>query len=262
MLNWINDWTNISSDILCAFDGFIFDVTDKKVRNNEWAQVFAKKPYIAEIIKIKAPQQSKWVDDVLILSKKYKKINSEQLRIAELKILKNFEDYVTYYSNPQIYDDRPFMKWNDNELLDIVDFKDKAVVDIGSGTGRQVFIIAPYARVVYAVEPVSRLRKYIKEKAQKLAYKNIFTIDGLIEQVPLENEIADVAICGHVFGDYPKEELNELLRIVKPGGMVILIPGNIDKDNEIHKFLLDKGFKFGRFEQPNDGIKRKYWLIK
>lgn len=64
---------------------------------------------------------------------------------------------------------------------------------------------------------------------------------------------------GHVFGDTPEEEYKELLRVTKPGGMIILCPGNGDKDNEIHRFLVDKGFEWSRFEEPRDGIKRKYW---
>jgi hypothetical protein len=41
--------------------------------------------------------------------------------------------------------------------------------------------------------------------------------------------------------------------------MVILCPGNNDSDEGWHQFLVDQGFEWSRFEEPGDGIKRKYW---
>jgi len=66
---------------------------------------------------------------------------------------------------------------------------------------------------------------------------------------------------GHVFGDHPEEEYAEMVRVTKPGGMVILCPGNNDRDEGWHSFLVDQGFEWSRFEEPGDGIKRKYWKV-
>jgi hypothetical protein len=52
------------------------------------------------------------------------------------------------------------------------------------------------------------------------------------------------------------------MRVTKKSGMIILCPGNIDKDNATHDFLIEKGFMWSRFEEPNDGMKRKYWKEK
>jgi len=41
--------------------------------------------------------------------------------------------------------------------------------------------------------------------------------------------------------------------------MMILCPGNRDEDNERHRFLVSEGFCWGRFEEPVDGMMRKYW---
>ena len=64
---------------------------------------------------------------------------------------------------------------------------------------------------------------------------------------------------GHVFGDQPEAEYRELLRVTRQGGMIILCPGNSDLDNDRHRFLMDRGFEWSRFEEPRDGVKRKYW---
>ena len=138
----------------------------------------------------------------------------------------------------------------------------KRIVDVGSGTGKQAFAVAPLCKAVYCVEPAWSLRRYLRERAEREHVKNLYVADGLMESLPFEDGFADIITSGHVFGDSPDAELAEMLRVTKPGGMVILIPGNNDCDNAVHHFLTDTGFAFGRFEEPGDGWKRKYWLTK
>lgn len=115
------------------------------------------------------------------------------------------------------------------------------------------------ATQVFAVEPVAKLCSYLKTKARSRGVMNVFTIDGLITDMPFPDQFADITMGGHVFGDHPEKECQELIRVTKPGGMVILCPGNNDQDNEAHHHLVAQGFQWARFEEPEDGIKRKYW---
>jgi len=42
--------------------------------------------------------------------------------------------------------------------------------------------------------------------------------------------------------------------------MILLHPGtNANSEEDQHAFLLDQGFKYATFEEPGDGMKRKYW---
>jgi hypothetical protein len=43
--------------------------------------------------------------------------------------------------------------------------------------------------------------------------------------------------------------------------MVILCPGNPDKDNSGHQLLVERGYLFSRFEEPQSGWVRKYWKV-
>ena len=186
--------------------------------------------------------------------------NPTDLRQAEIQILQGMQDWLIYILDPTRYDQLEFLKWDDASLLEMADFKDKIVLDIGSGTGRLAFTVAPLARVVYAVEPVANLRSFLWQKRSKLATENVYPIDGEIDQIPFPDGFADILMTGHVFGEHPGEEFQEMRRVVRDGGMIILHPGtNIKSENEAHRFLIAKGFEFGTFTEPGDGIKRKYW---
>ena len=187
-------------------------------------------------------------------------LTQDSIHRAEKTVLQSINDLLVYVVNPAIYDAQPFLDWNSEELLTITDFSSKIVIDVGAGTGRLTFIVAPLAAQVFAVEPVTNLRNYLKEKANKKKLSNIYPVDGLITDIPLPDRFADITMGGHVFGDQPEEEYRELVRVTKPGGMIILCPGNNDEDNRVHELLVSRGFDWSRFEEPEDGPKRKYWM--
>lgn len=181
------------------------------------------------------------------------------LRQHEQNLLEKIADWLVYALNPASYDEQAFTKWDSAELLDLADFSKKTVIDVGAGTGRLAFTVADKAATVYCVEPVSRLRDYIKEKARKIGISNLYALDGLITQIPFADNFADIVVAGHVFGDAPDQEQAELERVVKPDGLIILCPGNSDKDNDVHNFLVGTGYTWSVFEEPEEGRKRKYW---
>ena len=80
--------------------------------------------------------------------------------------------------------------------------------------------------------------------------------------LPYPDGFAEIITSGHVFGDDMEREYEEMNRVLKKGGMLILIPGNNDVDNDVHKFLVNKGFSYQAFLEPGDGMKRKYWKTK
>ena len=183
-----------------------------------------------------------------------------EIRQAEIDVMNMMQDWLIYVLDPAKYDELEFLKWDDDSLLSMADFKGKVVVDIGAGTGRLAFTAAPLASVVYAIEPVSKLRQYIWEKRDRLGLDNIFPLDGTITQIPLPDDFADIIMVGHVFGDFPKEECDEMIRVVCSGGMILLHPGtNNNANSEPAQYLVKEGFEFATFEEPGVGTLRKYW---
>ena len=189
-------------------------------------------------------------------------LTEEEVRKAELAVLDGMQDWLIYLLDPEKYDQLEFLGWDDSSLLSMADFKDKVVLDIGSGTGRLAFTVAPLARVVYAIEPVANLRRYLYEKRARLGINNLYPLDGTLTQIPLADDFADILMAGHVFGDDFDQEYTEMRRVVRHGGMILLHPGtNAGSEDDAHRYLVEKGFVFDTYEEPGDGVKRKYWKI-
>lgn len=217
-------------------------------------------PAVDWYLRHKCPSLNAWLDKVMAQHDEIQPRSISEIRQAETEVLGSIVDLLVYVLDPQIYDNLPFMKWDPQELVSLVNFNQKTVIDVGSGTGKLALTAAQNdAAVVYAVEPVTNLRAFIKNKALALGLKNVFAVDGLITDLPFPDGFADVTMAGHVFGDDPEAEYLELVRTTCPGGMVILCPGNNDLENDRHKYLVAQGFQWDRFEEPVDGIKRKYW---
>ena len=185
-----------------------------------------------------------------------------EVRTAEVAILDSMQDWLIYVLDPATYDRLEFLGWDDDTLLSMADFNGQTVIDVGAGTGRLAFTVAPKAHMVYAVEPVANLRRYMWKKREQLGFFNVYPVDGTITQLPFPDHFADILMNGHVFGEEPDAEYIEMRRVVRDGGLILLHPGtNAASENEAHHFLISKGFDFSTFEEPGSGLKRKYRLI-
>jgi SAM-dependent methyltransferase len=216
-------------------------------------------PVVEWYMRHKCPQLNEWLDKVMSTVQDDTLGDLLKVRQSEVSVLSSMIDLVVYAVDPAIYDAQPFLGWDTSELMSLTDFTGKTVIDVGAGTGRLTLPVAEKARAVFAVEPVANLRAYLKAKARANGLRTIYPIDGLITDIPLPEQTADVTMGGHAFGEALNAEYEELLRVTKVGGMIILCPGNNDTDNDTHSFLVTRGFEWSRFEEPRDGWKRKYW---
>ena len=264
MFNWKKDIQEQPIDTILLFEERQLLYFPQHAKRRELALVLKTHPYITWYIKSKAPKLCGWID-CLLDEYKDEPIPNDMGSI-EKDLICSMEDWVIYVTTPDDYHKQPFMDWDEKELTNLTDYYGKTVVDIGSGTGKQAFSVAPLAKYVYCVEPVYNLRKYLRNRAKREAYTNIFVVDGLLEEIPFNNEFADIAMCGHVFGDMFEAQLSELERVTKKGGLIVLCPGNSDSDNACHEFLIKNEFEWSRFLEPGDvigsGYKRKYWKRK
>jgi SAM-dependent methyltransferase len=99
---------------------------------------------------------------------------------------------------------------------------EKVIADIGSGTGisTEMFLAQGYA--VFAVEP----NKEMRDKATELLghYTSYHEVDGTAESTTLADSSVDAIVAGQAFHWFqPEQTRNEFSRILKKGGLVVLI---------------------------------------
>ncbi len=116
------------------------------------------------------------------------------------------------------------------------------VVDLGSGAGNDVFIarsiVGELGKVV-GIDMTEEMIETAKSNNLKLGYQNVKFLLGEIENIPLENNFADVVISNCVLNLVPdkRKAFEEICRILKPGAYFcvsdIVIKGELP--NEIKK---------------------------
>ncbi len=259
-LDWI-DVTNLSFNSLLLLERIQLSWFPGWVPEKEMAIALRANPTVEWYLRHKCPEITPWLNQLQASLVAEPGPSSKTVRQAELTVMSTINDLLVYVIDPGIYDTQPFMGWDPNELLSMADFKEKVVIDVGSGTGKLAFIAASQARVVFAVEPVGNLRRYIKSKSGKLHLANVYPVDGLITDMPFPDGFADITMGGHVFGEHPNEEYTELKRVTKPGGMIILCPGTDRTEGKAHEFLLAEGFSWSVLFEPADSYKRKYCKV-
>jgi SAM-dependent methyltransferase len=257
-LDWI-DVTNLSFNTLLLLERVQLSWFPGWIPEEELVMALQANPTVEWYLRHKCPEINSWLDQLQATQSLSPSPTAERIRQAEINVLNCINDLVVYAVDPTIYDAQPCLGWDSNELRGLTNFSGKIVIDIGSGTGRLAFIAAESALVVFAVEPVGNLRLYIKQKARAQNLTNIFPVDGLITDLPFPDGFADITMGGHVFGGHPEGEYAEMKRVTKSGGMILLCPGSSLPETKAHDYLVRRGFSWSLFEEPQDGMKRKYW---
>lgn len=256
-LDWI-DVTNLSFNTLLLLERVQISWFPGWVPQEDMAVALQGNPAVEWYLRHKCPEIISWLDDCLSAHPQITPPGNERIRLSEVNIMNTINDLIVYVVDPTLYDARPFLGWDPDELRKLTDFHGKVVIDIGSGTGKLAFIAAEEASAVYAVEPVGNLRVYIKHQAKEQKLNNVFPVDGIITDLPFSDGFSDITMGGHVYGSKPEAEYIEMKRVTKPGGMIILCPGTDMSENTAHEYLISMDFNCMEFDEI-EGIKRKYW---
>jgi SAM-dependent methyltransferase len=153
-------------------------------------------------------------------------------------------DWFVYVKAPEMYDAHPIHDWDFTAVTDRVDLAGSTVIDAGAGTGKISFEAAAEARLIYALEPCERLRRYIDDKAAALGIANVETLAGTLDAMPLPDDAADALLTCRAVGWNLGQELVEIARVVRPGGVAIhlCMPDPPGENQPLHDGLVANGY--------------------
>jgi len=148
-------------------------------------------------------------------------------RLAELhpEISKNF---LTTYA-----DTKKRAENNDSKAKEILKYLDRVVIvsapkkvlDLGCGP---VPVNLQYLHEAgYDARGVEPVKKYVETGNEFLNSSGV-VIEGTCEAIPFPDEVFDIIICTQVMEhvDSPEKSLNEMFRVLKPGGVVYISSEN------------------------------------
>jgi len=228
----------------------------------ELAAVLWARPYIESFLTRKCPAVAGFVGQI---KSRFGPAGSEaEVSRCACTLLAGIDDLLVYNKYPEVYDGLAFHGWDFGEITGIVDLRDKVVIDGGAGTGRVAMEAARTAQCVFAVEPVTRLRAFMREKACRAELRTLFVVDGFLDAIPLPDGFADVLITSHALGWRLDGELREFERVVKLGGWIVHCPGTaLGRDDATHHTLIEPpwSYRWSIYDEA-DGPKRKYWKLR
>ena len=226
----------------------------------ELATVLWAHPGIDRFLRTRAPAIAPFLDATK--ARHPSSADRSDLAQSEDMVIWTIADLIVYNKCPENYDRLEFLDWDFAEVTNITPLNGRVVVDVGSGTGRVALQAATIASAVVAVEPVPRLRQFIRDKAEQSGRRNVRVVAGFGHDVPLPDDSADVVITSHALGWRLEDELAEFERVVAPAGYIIHCPGTaeIAAEEQQHRRLIEPAwnYRFARYREA-DGWKRKYW---
>jgi excisionase family DNA binding protein len=120
--------------------------------------------------------------------------------------------------------------------------KSMIIADLGAGDGFISRFTAPFVKKVIAVDISGEMLRELRRKAKAGGIRNIETIESDAQDVPLADSSVDM-VCANMYLHHieqPELALQEMYRIVKPGGLVFLADLNEHSDHNLMSKMHDR----------------------
>ena len=246
---------------LLLLETFQIKYLPDRVPVKEFATLLHTYPVLHRFLVSKYPSINTFISRIL----KENRPGKDEAMIEEQcqEALWEIADLIIYNKHPEQFDVQAPIRWQIGEITTITSLEGKVVADVGAGSGRIAFLVAPQAHTVFAVEPVGSLRNFMKEKATKKGMKNLYVLDGTLDSIPLPDNSLDVLITSNAIGWNLNDELYEIQRVVKPGGHAIhLLQAEEKVENPFHEILTSSPWNYTSLrEKDGKRIKLRYYTL-
>ncbi len=260
MLKELFSEISLNVEDLLLLEGFQIKYLPDRVPQKEFSTLIYKYPFVRNFLISKNPSIENFINSVL---KTNEEIKDEKL-IKEYcdELLWEIADLIVYNKYPEIYDKKNTFRWNIEEIVSKESLNGKVVADVGAGSGVLAFMLSQYAKTVYAIEPISSLRAFIRQKATSNNCRNVYTVDGFLDSIPFPDNFFDILFTSNAIGWNLGHELREIERVVKTGGHAIHIirVRKNEAENSVHELLVsgEWNYEFSQIQDAN-GLKLKYY---
>ncbi|MEL6725364.1 MAG: metalloregulator ArsR/SmtB family transcription factor [Pseudomonadota bacterium] len=118
------------------------------------------------------------------------------------------------------------------------------IVDLGTGTGRMLTLLAPYAAEAEGLDLSHNMLTVARANLNRAEVRNARVRQGDVTATPFDTNSADLVIVHQVlhYLEQPDELVSEAARILKPGGTLLVVdfaPHDLDflRDTQGHRRL-------------------------
>jgi ubiquinone/menaquinone biosynthesis C-methylase UbiE/DNA-binding transcriptional ArsR family regulator len=100
-----------------------------------------------------------------------------------------------------------------------------ALVDLGTGTGRMLELLAPIAARAVGIDQSPQMLALARVRIERAGLRNVQLRQGDIYAVPVEGDFYDLAVMHQVlhYLDDPMRAIREAARILRPGGRLLIV---------------------------------------
>jgi len=244
---------------LFLLESFQIGYLPDRVPEKEFSILLHAYPEVHSFLVSKHPPITSFLEKILQENRADE--DSDQVEQQCQEALWEIGDLIIYNKYPEQFDEHAPIKWEIDEIKIITPLEGKVVADVGAGTGRIAFLVAPWVHTIYAVEPLSRFRAYMKAKATETGVPNMFIMDGMLNSIPLPDNSLDILITSNALGWNLDEELTEIERVVRPNGHAIhLLQSDVQKEVSFHEILISSPWEYTCLEdEKKNGMKFRYF---
>jgi SAM-dependent methyltransferase len=170
---------------------------------------------------------------------------ADDARLEEVRRLRkeNFEEHGAGVERRQIVPGRSWAAWARalGHLLPPLD-----IADLGCGEGYLTIEASRFARRVIAIDRSDAALARAKEAARRRRLRNVEWKRGELERLPLKDASVDVALLSQALhhAASPARALAEAVRIVRPGGRVLVLDLRRHEEEWVRERLGDKWLGF------------------